>query len=113
MFLNDNFRKYGESISLTPLHLLWEGAGCFSMSFEGDVGQLVKHLMTFLALLYTYITAQTLFEIASAGAHAYDGDCVIVALNLCPSQARQFESTLIRTQRIISDVRGHLLSSRA
>ena len=93
------------------------GCGCFSMSFEGDVGQLVKHLMTFLALLYTYITAQTLFEIAIAEAQAYDGDCVIVAvsaaLNICPWQARQFESTLIRTQRIIPDVRGHLLSSRA
>ena len=60
---------------------------------------------------------RALFEIPIAEAQEYHGDCVIVAvraaLNICPSQARQFESTLIRTQRLISDVRRHLLSSGA
>ena len=84
---------------------------------DGDVDQLLKHVMTFLAVLYTCITARTLSEIPIAEAQTYHGDCVIVAvraaLDICPSQASQFESTLVRTQRIIKYVRRDLLSSGA
>jgi hypothetical protein len=53
---------------------------------DGDVDQLVKHLMIFLALLYTcIITAQTLFEIPIAEAQAYHGDCVIQSSLPCAS----------------------------
>ena len=83
----------------------------------GDVEQLVKGLMNYLAFIYAYITAQTLFRIAIAEAQEYDGDCVIVAistiLNIFPSHASQFENTQISTRIIISNVRRHLLSSRA
>jgi hypothetical protein len=84
---------------------------------DGDIDQLLKHVMTFLAVLYTCITARTLSEIPIAEAQTYHGDCVIVAvratLDICPSQASQFESTLVRTQRIISGVRRDILSSGA
>jgi hypothetical protein len=47
----------------------------------GDVEQLVKGLMNYLAFIYAYITAQTLFRIVIAEAQEYDGDCVIVAIS--------------------------------
>ena len=43
---------------------------------DGDVDQLLKHVMTFLAVLYACITARTLSEIPIAEAQAYNGDCV-------------------------------------
>jgi hypothetical protein len=53
----------------------------FSVLVGGDVEQLVKGLMNYLAFIYAYITAQTLFRIVIAEAQEYDGDCVIVAIS--------------------------------
>ena len=103
------------AISNRPAYFLfWTVLKTLSAYFlvGGDVEQLVKGLMNYLAFIYAYITAQTLFRVAIAEAQEYDGDCVIVAistiLNICPSHASQFENPQIRTRIIIKNVRRHL-----